>query len=127
VLDVVGQVHRGHPARAELAVDDITVGQRGTEPLNGLGHCHDKAEDGSNVQCGRGLCQPPRRRGRHDGTRPAPAIAGLTRGPAYLEAYTSADDVAGDHGHFQRRSPAFYRKLFREAGFIPVEPLTSSK
>ena len=50
------------------------------------------------------------------------AIAGLTRGPVYLEAYTSADDVAGDHGHFQRRSPAVYRKLFREAGFIPVGP-----
>lgn len=50
------------------------------------------------------------------------AIAGLTRGPAYLEAYTSADDVAGDHGHFQRRSPALYRRMFREAGFVPVGP-----
>ena len=50
------------------------------------------------------------------------ALAGLARGPAYLEAYTSADDVAGDHGHFQRRSPAVYRRLFREAGFLPVGP-----
>jgi len=50
------------------------------------------------------------------------ALAGLARGPAYLEAYTSADDVAGDHGQFQRRSPAVYRRLFREAGFLPVGP-----
>lgn len=50
------------------------------------------------------------------------ALAGVARGPAYLEAYTSADDVDGDHGHFQRRSPAVYRRLFREAGFVPVGP-----
>ena len=50
------------------------------------------------------------------------AIGGLARGPVYLEAYTSADDVAGDHGQFQRRSPAAYRRLFREAGFLPVGP-----
>ncbi len=50
------------------------------------------------------------------------SISGLTRGPAYLEAYTSADDVSGDHESFQRRAPATYRKLFREAGFTPVGP-----
>ncbi len=52
------------------------------------------------------------------------AIAALARGPAYLEAYTSADDVSGDHVDFQRRSPATYRTLFREAGFTPVGPHT---
>jgi SAM-dependent methyltransferase len=50
------------------------------------------------------------------------AIADLARGPAYLEAYTSADDVAGDHGHFQRRSPATYRRMFRAAGFLHIGP-----
>jgi SAM-dependent methyltransferase len=50
------------------------------------------------------------------------AIALLARGPAYLEAYTSADDIAGDHGHFQRRGPTVYRRLFREAGFTQVGP-----
>lgn len=49
-------------------------------------------------------------------------IADLALGPCYLEAYTSADDVAGDHGYFQRRSPTVYRRLFREAGFVPVGP-----
>lgn len=50
------------------------------------------------------------------------AIARLARGPAYLEAYTTADDISGDHADFQRRSPAAYRKLFREAGFTQVGP-----
>jgi SAM-dependent methyltransferase len=50
------------------------------------------------------------------------AMADLARGPAYLEAYTSADDVAGDHGHFQRRSPAVYRRLLKGAGFQHVGP-----
>ncbi|HEY2807139.1 MAG TPA: class I SAM-dependent methyltransferase [Gemmatimonadales bacterium] len=46
----------------------------------------------------------------------------LARGPAYLEAYTSADDVSGDHVEFQKRSPADYRRLFRAAGFVHVGP-----
>ena len=49
-------------------------------------------------------------------------LALLAKGPAYLEAYTSADDIAGDHGHFQRRSPAVYRRLFGAAGFTQVGP-----
>jgi SAM-dependent methyltransferase len=50
------------------------------------------------------------------------AMAKLARGPAYLEAYTSADDVSGDHDDFQRRSPRAYRTLFTAAGFMPVGP-----
>jgi len=50
------------------------------------------------------------------------ALADLARGPAYLEAYTSADDVAGDDAHFQRRSPFAYRRLFHAAGFFQVGP-----
>ena len=44
------------------------------------------------------------------------AMAKLARGPAYLEAYTTADDVTGDNVSFQRRSPATYRRLFAAAG-----------
>ncbi len=46
------------------------------------------------------------------------ALRALCGGVAYLEAYASADDVAGDHGEFRRRSPAAYRRMFREAGWI---------
>ena len=48
------------------------------------------------------------------------AIAGLARGPVYLEAYTSADDVAGDGAHFQRRASATWHRLFRAAGFTDI-------
>jgi SAM-dependent methyltransferase len=51
-------------------------------------------------------------------------IAELARGPAYLEAYTSADDVEGDHGEFQRRSPELYRREFSRAGFMHIGPHT---
>jgi SAM-dependent methyltransferase len=47
-------------------------------------------------------------------------ISGLARGVAYLEAYTSADDVSGDEADFQRRSPELWRRLLRESGFTPV-------
>ncbi len=50
------------------------------------------------------------------------AIARLARGPAYLEAYTSSDDVTGDNVDFQRRSPATYRRLFAAHGFTHVGP-----
>ena len=49
-------------------------------------------------------------------------IAMLARGPVFLEAYTSHDDVSGDHDHFQQRSPAAYRRLFKAAGFTQVGP-----
>jgi SAM-dependent methyltransferase len=41
-------------------------------------------------------------------------------GLAYLEAYSSDDDIEGDRRGFQPRSAAQYRRLFREAGFLPV-------
>lgn len=50
------------------------------------------------------------------------SIATFARGPAYLEAYTSADDVSGDHDNFQLRTPATYRRLFAQAGFRQVGP-----
>jgi len=46
----------------------------------------------------------------------------LTGGIAFLEALTTADGVAGDTRGFQRRSPAVYRRVFRDAGFVPCGP-----
>jgi SAM-dependent methyltransferase len=44
----------------------------------------------------------------------------LSGGVAFIEAFTSADAIEGDHAGFQRRSPAAYGRLFAEAGFVPV-------
>lgn len=48
------------------------------------------------------------------------AMARLTAGAAFVEAFTNADEIEGDHDHFQDRSPAAYRRLFAGAGFVPV-------
>jgi hypothetical protein len=53
-------------------------------------------------------------------TRGLKEISGLVRGVAFLEAYTSDDDVSGDEAEFQRRSPAEWRRLLAGAGFTPV-------
>jgi SAM-dependent methyltransferase len=45
-------------------------------------------------------------------------LAPRTRGVAYLEAYTSADDISGDRTGMQRRSPAAWRRMMRAAGFL---------
>jgi hypothetical protein len=50
------------------------------------------------------------------------SVRALTRGMAFLEALTTADGVAGDTRGFQRRSPAVYRRLFREAGLVQCGP-----
>ncbi|MFN8589645.1 MAG: class I SAM-dependent methyltransferase [Candidatus Eisenbacteria bacterium] len=47
-------------------------------------------------------------------------IAKKTRGAAFVEAFTNADAIDGDHDHFQDRSPARYRRLFAEAGLVPL-------
>ncbi|MDQ8165817.1 MAG: class I SAM-dependent methyltransferase [Gemmatimonadota bacterium] len=48
------------------------------------------------------------------------AVAGLLDGVAYLEAYTSADDVIGDRRGWHHRPPAFYRRAFTKAGLTSV-------
>lgn len=48
------------------------------------------------------------------------AMRRLCYGVAFLEAFTSADDVVGDDVAFQRRSPAAYRRLIADAGFVPL-------
>lgn len=47
-------------------------------------------------------------------------LAARTRGAAFLEAYTSADDISGDRRGFHHRLPARYRTLMADAGFTGV-------
>ncbi|GAA0685885.1 class I SAM-dependent methyltransferase [Dyella marensis] len=46
-------------------------------------------------------------------------IVDMLEGVAFLEAYTSKDDVAGDHDGFASRAPSWYLRNFREAGLLP--------
>jgi SAM-dependent methyltransferase len=46
------------------------------------------------------------------------SVAALTGGVAYLPTFTAADAIIGDHEGFQRRAPAVYRRMFREAGLV---------
>jgi SAM-dependent methyltransferase len=43
----------------------------------------------------------------------------LVGGIACLEAYTTADEIEGDHHEFHRRSASAYRRIFRDAGLVP--------
>jgi len=47
-------------------------------------------------------------------------LARVLDGVAFIEAFTSADDIHGDHKDFQMRSPAVYKRLFEEAGLLPL-------
>lgn len=48
------------------------------------------------------------------------ALAPHVGGVAFLEAFTNADEIEGDHAELQDRAPAVYRKFFDEAGFVPI-------
>jgi SAM-dependent methyltransferase len=48
------------------------------------------------------------------------SVAELLGGVAYLEAYTSGDEIEGDRSGWHQRTAAEYRKAFREAGMIGV-------
>ena len=48
------------------------------------------------------------------------ALAELTHGVAYIEAFVPEDDMTGDRLEWHHRSAAWYRKAFREAGFIAL-------
>jgi len=48
------------------------------------------------------------------------AIARLLGGVAWLETFTREDDTIGDDQEFHRRGAATYRRLFREAGLVPL-------
>jgi SAM-dependent methyltransferase len=43
-------------------------------------------------------------------------LAGILRGVAFLEAYTSGDDMEGDLEGWHQRSKAKYRRIFADAG-----------
>ena len=58
---------------------------------------------------------PPRELGR--GLR---AVSALLGGVAYLEAYTTDDDIEGDRRAWHHRSPAQYRRAFKAAGLTGV-------
>ena len=45
-------------------------------------------------------------------------IAGLLGGVAFLEAYTTGDDMEGDLEGWYHRSKARYRRVFADAGLV---------
>lgn len=45
-------------------------------------------------------------------------IASVLSGVAFIEAWTSADDVVGDRRGWQEQAPAYYRRIFRAAGLV---------
>jgi cyclopropane fatty-acyl-phospholipid synthase-like methyltransferase len=47
-------------------------------------------------------------------------VSALLQGVAYLEAFTSADEMVGDKRGWHSRPPAFYRRAFRKAGLASV-------
>ena len=48
--------------------------------------------------------------------RGLPLVSALLGGVAYLEMFTTADEVLGDRRGLVARSPAFYRRLLEQAG-----------
>ena len=48
------------------------------------------------------------------------AMGPMVGGAAFIEAFTSADAIEGDHVEFQKRTPAVYRKLFADAGLVAL-------
>jgi SAM-dependent methyltransferase len=49
-------------------------------------------------------------------------VAENLRGVAFLEAHTSADAMTGDMRGWYRRTPAYYRRIFRKAGLTACGP-----
>lgn len=46
-------------------------------------------------------------------------VRDLLGGVAYLEIFTSADEMTGDLDGWHSRSPAYYRRLMRKLGLVP--------
>ena len=46
-------------------------------------------------------------------------LAARLGGLAFIEVFTSADDIVGDHRGLHRRSPGWYARAFRRAGLVP--------
>jgi SAM-dependent methyltransferase len=59
---------------------------------------------------------------RRDLTVGLPALEVLVGGVAFLEVWTSGDELEGDLEGFRRRSPAVYERWFSRAGLTRVGP-----
>jgi SAM-dependent methyltransferase len=53
-------------------------------------------------------------------TRGLEFVSALLQGVAYLEAFTTADEMVGDKRGWHHRPPAFYRRAFANAGLTGV-------
>jgi SAM-dependent methyltransferase len=47
-------------------------------------------------------------------------VSALLQGVAYMEAFTTADEMVGDKRGWHKRAPSFYRRAFRRAGLTSV-------
>jgi SAM-dependent methyltransferase len=56
--------------------------------------------------------------------RGLPALVGLAGGIVFLDVLTAEDDIVGDVEGLLRRPSAWYRKLFRAHGLLPVGAYT---
>ena len=54
--------------------------------------------------------------------RAARVLARLTNGVAFLELFTTADDVVGDTRGWRPRSAPYYRRVLQQAGFTQCGP-----
>ena len=45
-------------------------------------------------------------------------IASVLAGVAFIAVWTSSDDIVGDRRGWQEYSPAYYRRVFRQAGLV---------
>ena len=54
--------------------------------------------------------------------RAARVLARLTNGVAFLELFTTADDVVGDTRGWRPRSASYYRRMLKQAGFTQCGP-----
>ena len=52
-------------------------------------------------------------------TRGLEVIAALLAGVAFIEIWTTADEVVGDRQGWQEHSPAYYRRILQRAGLVP--------
>lgn len=52
--------------------------------------------------------------------RGLPQLVARTGGIAYLDFFTSADNMEGDRKEMRLRSPGYYRRVFADAGFTQL-------
>lgn len=57
---------------------------------------------------------------RREILRGLPALVERVEGVAFLEVFTRADEIEGDMVGFHRRATAAYRRMFANAGLVPI-------